>query len=479
MNQTTQGNSLFHPIGNKSLFWRLLIVLLVLVLTASACGGKDDSAGVQSSGGNRSSNSQNQTANDNGDGENETAQETAQGFIAIEGLTDSLAFVQGNSLYLTRFDGQEPILLKESIHPPTLALSPDGTGVAYTAIEGVRSRYLTVTNVDTLENRQVFRTSSEFGFLGPMSPNNEWVVVFNFPNAQAVRMDGTESHRIGAIQNQGLTQFWLSDNTLLIIEQPFDNNGQPLPNTVRQFDPVTGEDRELSTEAQTAIGSSEFVQPQQQQAPGNDVFEVFQQIVMEQLGVEIFGFGAPAEDENLDEVVHVVGPPPPAAIGVGTGPELCGEWRFEYQPLDAEPEVLVTFPNTLFINNFNVLEDGTLIFERWYNENCDINLRRAALMRLVPGGEAEVLTDRIDPGTSVNYGFFFADTGPRTSLSSNQRFVAWIGGGLEVGEAMLYVTDLQTDQTYLLRHGVREGSNTTGFLDDIAFNAVLWVPQAQ
>lgn len=387
--------------------------------------------------------------------------ENGQGFGAIEGLSDGLAFVQGTSLYFARFDGQEPILIKESIHPPTLNLTQDGN-IVYTAIESIRSRYLTITDASTLENRQLFKTSSEFGFLGSISPNGEWAIVSNFPNNVAVKLDGSQSYNLGQFQTQNSTLFWLSDSSLLIIEQAFgDNTAASI--SLRNFDPAIGENRPLSDENTQAL-----IEAYQNENAGST--GEFTAVLSSSLGLEIAT--EPIEDSE-NGFLTIVGPP---QAGFGGVPQLCGDWRFERQISGAAPVVVYSFTDTLFLNNASQLDDGSIIFEHWYNLDCDITQRRAALVRLSPDNQLQVLTDRLDVGTSQNFSFFFADTGARSSLSSNQRFVAWIGGGLAEKEATLNIIDLSSNRNYVILRGVMEGANTSGFLDNIAFNAVLWVP---
>ncbi len=438
--------------------YRLLALSLVVVLILSACGGEEEDAGLTSS--SSDNNAAEQSTEDSANVP--AALLTDDPWVARDGLSDYLAYVHGTAVYLARFDGEEPVQVTESIYPSTLGVAPDGEHIFYN--DTASRRHVRMANVETLEVTEIARVTSEYGFLGPWSPNGEWALIFNFPTVYAARLDGSgERLRVGAIG--GLT-LWLADNTVLIVEPTTAGLGA-VPNTIRRFDPATNEDMPLPDGAEQALFDLATNQNTLQDALD------LQNAIIDLLGVE----PAFLVDINADiPPQYSFNGPPPNAQGV---PERCGTWEIQRQEfaLDAVPETLYSVDDTLFLTNLSVREDGSILFLRWYLEDCDIMQRKAALMFRSVEGDVQVLSDAVDPGTSTNLSFFFGDTGNRMSLSSDERYVVWIGGNLESGQSRLNLTDLQTGETVVLLEEIRSTSNASTFHIEHAFTAVIWVPR--
>lgn len=435
---------------------RLGLLLIIMLLILAACG-QEKEASVESS------NSSPRRA----DAEQNTNQsaDTTPAMDLWANVTDDLAFVQGQALYVQRAAQAEPQQIAAAIFPPTLALTPDTQFIVYNAIVSVRSRYLTVANVETLETRQVYRSTGDFSFFGGVSSDGQWATIFNFPSMYVVSIDGLTTHRIASIQNFGVTPFWLEDNTLLVVIQ---QNG--VTQEVRRFDPVTGEDISITDQAATNIGEAALPI-----GTGIAAFMTFQGVISQELGVNLQGAIDP-NAEDLEPAINLVGPP----VNTQGTPELCGTWQITREdPMSsAEPDELLSIRDTVFLTNNLTLEDGSLVFVRWYFEDCNSSMMQAALMKLSPDGETTVLTDAIDPGTSPNLGFFFADTGPRVTYTSDGRYAVWIGGGLDEGESSINITELATGATSRLHYVVRDSSNATNFHTDTAYTGVLLVPRS-
>lgn len=432
-----------------------LLMISVLLLTVAACGG-DDEPSVESSNTSprRADTSQTNTTTD-----------TTSNVDLWPYISDDLVFVQGQALYVQRAGQTEGQSIAPAIFPPTLALTPDRQYIAYNAIVSIRSRYLTVTSVETLETRQLYRSSGDFSFLGPLSPDGQWAIIFNFPSMYLANIDGVTSRRVASIQNFGVTPFWLEDSTLLVVSQ--QNGAVP---EVRRYDPVADEDIPIVEQAASAIG--EMVTAG---LNGVSAFLPFQELVQQELGVDVQGAFAP-DPENPAPVINLVGPPPSAQ---GT-PEICGTWQVvrEIPTTDAQPEELLSLRDTVFLTNNLMLDDGSIVFVRWYFEDCNNTKMRASLLKLTPDGETETIIEGIDPGTSPNLGFFFADTGPRIAYSSDGHYAIWIGGGFDQGESSINITDLTTGVTSQLHHVSRDSSNASTFHTDTAYTGVLLVPRS-
>jgi hypothetical protein len=386
-------------------------------------------------------------------------------FEPLEGTDDALFFSQGDTLYVTFFDGQEPELVTEFVAPPTVALTPDTTRVTFVAFQSRGRRpSLKVVDSATLDVQTAVRISSQYGFMGPWSPDGGWFVLYNFPNVFLVRADGSQDLQIGRLAGtaQVFTPVWLADNTLVVVDQ--NQGGQQPVGTVHRFDPAAGEEMEVPEEVQGMFLDI-----------AAHLEGVAQQIAAEGAVMDAFGVG-PAYTLDFDgpPLFNLSGPPPDA-LGV---PEFCGTWEVQQQEvqLGAEPVTLYSVGDTVFLSNLNVLDDGTVLFLRWYFEDCDHMRFRAALMRIKPGDEPEVLAHDVDVGASSNLGYFFADTGNRMAVSSEGRYVVWIGGGIETGETTLNLIDLETGEPALL---ARDTDYSSGFYTDTGFSSVMWAPHEQ
>ena len=443
-------------ISKHSIPWKLLLFLTAMILAISACGSKEEATVAGSNANNSASQNNAQDQNIS----NTTNQEAA-GFEALEDTDDWLLYVEGESLYLAHFDGSDPSLVSEFVHPPTVATTPSNTHVAFTS--GERRRSLSMVDLETLNIDGSLRVSSQFGFMGPWSPDGEWMVVFNFPSVYLAPTDASESYRVGAIQNVAFAQFWLQDSTLLVIETPNATN----VTDVRRIDPVTGDEIEIDEATEQNLILAFNNQPDLAGAIA------FQETVSTALGVDV----ANPIILDPDAIPFInINAPPANAQGV---PDRCGTFEIQDQPLelDVEATTLATVEESVFITNQARLNDGTVLFVRWYFENCDSVTMRAALMRLDPDGNLDVITDEIDPGTSPNLSFFFGETGNRISVSSDQNYVVWFGGGFSADEATLNVTRLDTLETTVLLRNERNSANASTFHLDSVLNFVSWVPR--
>ncbi|MCB9436797.1 MAG: hypothetical protein H6673_07350 [Anaerolineales bacterium] len=432
-----------------------LFMVVILLLTVVACGN-DEEPSVESS---------NTSPRRATTSPNNTTTDTTSELDLWPNVIDDLAFVQGQTLYVQRAGQTETQSIAPMIFPPSLALTPDGQYIAYNEIVSIRSRYITIADVETLEPRQLYRSSGDFAFLGPASPDGQWVIIFNFPSMYLANIDGVTSRRVASIQNFGVTPFWLEDSTLLVVIQ---QNGAV--QEVRRYDPTADEDIPIVEQAASAIGETVAAG-----LNGVSAFVPFQDLVHQELGVDLQG-AIQLNTENPIPVINLVGPPANAQ-GI---PAMCGTWQItrETTAVDTQIEELLTVRDTVFLTNNLTLADGSIVFVRWYFEDCDNAKMRASLVKLTPDGETETIIEGIDPGTSRNLGFFFADTGPHIAYSSDGQYAIWIGGGLDQGESSINITDLMTGVTSQLHHVTRDSSNAATFHTDTAYTAVMLVPRS-
>lgn len=440
--------------------WKFLGFLMVIILILSACGGEDepttegsnttsnDIPSPQSSA--RDQNISNPIAN--------TSTQAQVGFGTLEDTNDWLLYVEGDSLYLARFDGSEPTLISEFVHPPSVVIALGGGQVSYNAGERRRSVYM--MDLETLEVNGSIRVSSQFAAMGPWSPDGQWMTLFDFPAVYVADTSATDKFRVGSIQNSAYAQFWLADSTLLTIETP---NGTGVTD-VRHIDLTTREEIEIDEASEQNII---FAFNNQPDLAGT---VAFQETVSSELGVAVAN---PIVLDPETTNINVVAPP---ANNQGV-PDRCGTFEIQEQPLDtdAEPTTLATIEESVFITNQARLDDGNILFVRWYFENCDSVTMRAALMRLDPDGSLDVITDELDPGTSPNLSFFFGETGNRVSITSDQNYVVWFGGGFSADEATLNITRLDTMETTVLKRNERTSANNSTFHLDSVFNYVSWL----
>jgi hypothetical protein len=302
------------------------------------------------------------------------------------------------------------------------------------------------------------RVSSEYAFVGAWSPDADSLFVFNFPTLLLAGLDGS-NYRIGQFGlNQGTaTPFWLADGTALVVQQ----DAQGTVTEIKQINPATGEEMEIDPAGMSVLGDA-FP------TGGNVTVEdqlAFQNAIEEILGVPI----APqaAVDPEALPAPAFQGPPP----GIAGSIEICGTWQL----VEGE-DVIYEIEDSLFLSNLNALADGSFVFLRWYLDECDNNQREVDMIYISPEGESRVLIDSVDFGISNTYQTFFANTGPRMSVTSDERYVAWLGGGFDLGLSTLNITDLATGQTIELAREERTAGNSSTFHLEDAFTAVLWVP---
>lgn len=438
-------------------FWSAAMVLILATFIA-ACGSEDDESVVQGVGGNDESNA---------------------GVVVSDVETVTLADTQvdlgGHQLLITRgwtielLDLESPpVVIDDQAYPPSVAMLPNQ--LVYSAGSG-RFQYY-AANLDSLEVQSLMRVSGQYAFVIGLSPNGEWVTVSNPPgDIFLVRVDGTsERVRLGAFNS--LAALWLEDNTILqvIFDVLPGTFGGPNTNTpiaaASIYDPETQVVIELDdavVDLLSNIGVANLTNPFATATVMNDVNTILGDVLPAALS------GAVAYPE--EGILSITAPIPDTP---GT-PVFCGTWRLERIFEDGTSEALLILEDTLFINNPMELEDGTIFFEQWYLEDCDISRRVAALVKLSPDGTLQTITNTVDPGDSQNYGFFFGDTGPRTNLSPDERYIAWIGGGLDAGYSTLNLYDVEQNVTIELERVVRDASNTSTFHLDFAFTSVRWL----
>ncbi|PJF41684.1 MAG: hypothetical protein CUN55_11575, partial [Phototrophicales bacterium] len=336
-----------------------------------------------------------------------------------------------------------------------------------------RYHYYTV-DFETYEPQSLSRVSGEYAFFSGLSPDQQWVLVSNpIDGFIVVRMDGSGTrYKVSSFPD---VAFWLADNTLLIVtfDVPRTYIGTPASaiQSLHIYDPMTQETTELEI-GTMALMESFKVQDFINYIAYPKLFIDFATFLNDILPVPIFGIPS-IPDQGL--VVATSLAPPTEDSGVAI-PQPCAEWAIERLMPDGSQETVYTAVDTFSLNNPEELFDGSIAFERWYFDSCNLTKHSAELLLLRPNGELSVITNTLDPSESQNYNFFFSDLGARTAVSPDGRYIAWIGGGMEAGYSSLNLYDVSQNVNIELEYIQRDASNSTNFHITEAFQAVAWLP---
>lgn len=447
--------------------WRQLIrlsALLLIVVLLGACGGDDDGGTL------RNERSDNNDSSSVSSGNVETVQADA---VDIDLAGNRLLVTHGRKIEI-RDLVNPPIVFGADVAPPTVTVFPDQ--ITYAAGTG-RYQYFSV-DLMTYQPQSLIRVSGQYAFATGFSPDGEWVLIDNPPDGYYLATTDGSGDRRKVASWPGGTALWLSDGTVLVVELDVPPGLFSVPpdaqiESVSVYDPSIQESTELGQDVVnlvTQYGLANLTNPFGNPSNAFDLAALLNELLPAPLlGTE----GVIFPDEGI--VVPVQITENGFLFGFAT-PVFCAEWVLNRFFPDGTSAMLYTAPETLFLNAPVVLPDGSIAFERWYLENCDTASRHAELLMIRPDGDIQVITDEIDPGDSQNYSFFFGDTGPRTNMSPDGRYIAWIGGGLDAGYSTLNLYDVAQNVNIELERVLRDASNYATFHLDAAFQAVAWLP---
>ena len=88
--------------------------------------------------------------------------------------------------------------------------------------------------------------------------------------------------------------------------------------------------------------------------------------------------------------------------------------------------------STLNVYALNWLPDDTILFVLQTSGTCEYDDSSAVLMRIIPGGETEVIAEQV----ASSY-----------TISPNNRYLVWVGFDKETSTSFLGLTDLHDGRT--------------------------------
>ena len=440
-----------------SVFWRIMPFILLLFLVA--CSGDDDGSANVVAGSNQASSTE--ASSESSANINTTDANTIALDEAYTRIDNQLAVVRGQTLEINALDGSAPQSFSDVVvKAASLSVPTNSNAVLFNA--GSTRFRLHRLNADDMVVEQVVRVSGEYAFAFSFSPNQEWVIIGNFPNLIAGRTDGSdERFTLGPIF--ATTAFWLDNNQLLVIDnQAVANGGASVASIVDPESRETVEIDETTTQdiINLTINSS---------VP-TDTVEA-QEIVFAGFGVNLAY--APQAVEDIQATITLV--PPPAGT-FGSAVPICDTWQVQRLEPDGTTETLYVSESTLFLNNVMQTADGDIFVEHWYLENCDNNRRTVDLLHITPEGEVTRVLQGLDNGVGTNYGFWFGDNANRTALSPDGAVIAWLGGGLDAGFSTLNLYFVEDNSTVEIERVERTSNNASTFHITDAFTGIVWLP---
>ena len=423
-----------------------LIAGLLLSLLLGACSNKQEA--TLESGSVASSNS---SAGEPIENESNAAP------VDVLDSSGKVLMVKGYSLYSWQLDSAE-VLEAENIDPNQMYFTPDSEYLLYSIrSEQDRRQILDIEMMHVGSGAKTHLTTIEGRFARP-APNwwlqsadmeQGWFMVGLWTGRQEsvlVKSDGSQRFDLGTTNN--LQPLWLTDGTLVGIEYDWNQLAQ-LNELARvwHFDPAVGamdvlEDLDVATYQDN-----------------------FEGLIA---ALETRGFEFVDAPQNTNEVFF---PDGLETVPVdGNWSDICNVWEVRRHEGDSVTTIYAS-SDVAQITNVTPLADGSyLIGERAYT-NCDFDLPTANLRRVVPGEDARLLSDMLDPGL-VDFGF---GIGWNMTVSPDSRYLLWIGGGTLTGETTLNLTDLTTNITTVLRHEAFDIVPDGSAGESTRFKRVYWV----
>lgn len=458
----------------RKYLWCMVLILLVLV----GCSGDEDSAQVSGAGRSEPSNSSSQGQGNEteveGDGGN--LQESSDS-IALANLPRPIpdefvlpeldipypiAFSHDQMLYVVRFDAEPATLLTDTLEF-TIKVK-DASQVIYVGVgsespTSVFSRYSSIyiydTETESLLNEILLADDDHFADIESWSPNGQWTVVRRFEDDDSF----TDIYAIdGAEPIETLTPVvvtaWLTDNTVLFYEVDDENN---IANVLR-YNPAT--DEYLDIDLDMSQVSTE-----------NTFFENYS-LISEQLAVNDLELvrthdqiGQTVVDTTSNTYVTIV---QPEAMSSTT---VCEDWIVQRGGREIATSTLFDVEDTHALTDLHQLPDGSIIFLRWFKDECDFSeALQAEIIRVFEDGTSEVVAR--DLYVNVQNMFFsnnnFRVVEPRMDISADGQYLLWISQAEPTrGDVALNLKDLTSGESAVLL--------VTPEADGTLFRTVQWI----
>jgi hypothetical protein len=422
-------------------FFAFALVVLIL----AACGGGDDDSGVQLQVADVTADPlavTNQTA---------SASESAD-WSAADGLPGGLAFVQGHTLYLYPHAGAAgPVAVAEQVDATTIRLTPKRDSVIYTETAQYdfnEPRTIQLVNLSTFEQVSLSETFGEWHILD-WSPDGEWALIqVVHRGLDLARLDGTHTYEIA--RTRLAEAFWLTDGTILVLDESVSTSDQTRYKSVIRFDPATGESIPLEIDLNALADDRALLDT-----------------ALADLGVEVVQRPVTASSPS----VHLL---PPDDFSP-SNPAACAVWQVAEVEGDENliTDVLYQGENVYQLSDLQVLPDGSLLFLQWTLADCRVGgTPSVTLLHLVPGQPPQTVIEDVFPG--VGLAAVIQGESGRYAVSPDGHYVACVNGNAEAGISTLRLVDLQTGQSSLLADAHNSGL-LSDFIDTQLFSAVYWV----
>lgn len=379
---------------------RLLLYLLLSVLLLSACGEEE------------------QVSLESGSGNDVTPTEEEASELSVGDAGGTLIYVQDSELVVWSLN-QTPVTVAGGVVPDDVFVSPDERYLIYFMNPPRRGDPTELRSLDleTMEDWQLLPLGglSQGIWRVEWSPDQTWLLVQTNARLYVVSVDGEQSEMLA--RTFTYSPFWLADNTVLIANMEDDELLG-----LQHYDPATG--------TMTDIDIAEL--------PSLDDMETML-TALDEMGYQL---AAPPTLEAPTNTFDTVPPP-----GYDFNALLrCGVWQVQ-----REETVLYEGVDVAYMGEPTDLGDGTALVVEWRYPDCRYADLSARLLRVRPDEPAEVITEGLFPGDSMDARFSAWSEINRYALTADQSYLFWLGGTIGRTGGSLNLTDLQTGDTIQLQ----------------------------
>ena len=408
---------------------KILVLLVALSLTITACDALESDE-------KKSGNEHPAPASD----ENETASEPFD-------LPDTLIYTAHNGLFRWDFEeNDQPELIASDIDFNNISWSPDKSFFIYGVSQGNRlmgMRY----DIDSGESIEVAvlvenlldREINPWGIRN-WSPDGSWFLLdgpgFDHPS---MLISSDLSQQPIALENNFFPQVVFTEDNQAIafgISSTFGvEPGAPELGFLEVYDLQNGEKEELSD----ILDSKAF-----------DDLRDFQHayvVLYDELrdaGYRLMDYPYTLQTFAPPEY-YVTWPETFMQPGFNSPPIFCNDWKIDhYDETTENSETIYETSDTSHLSEPVSLEDGSLIFVRFYYPNCEFGTPVAELLRMMSDGTIEVISNKLASAADNDE---FGGTFPgayRFAVSPDMTYVFWMSFDRYGLERTLNVTDLET-----------------------------------
>lgn len=363
----------------------------------------------------------------------------------LRALGGNLVFVQGESLYIYPHGSTDhPTLITDHFTPNRIIITPDGRALFYNLNETVTTTNgnLVRVDLDTLDEVLVVNVWGTWES-EDWSPDDQWVVMRSRSfGLHVLHKSGSPVHL--KITHSASETHWLTDNTLLLLEQQPDPNSGFRYSRAARFDPVTGQTIDLDVDLDALRTDAALLDR-----------------ALADLGFDY------AQNSGMDQA-RIVGPDPWDTAS------RCHTWQIVSGSAASET-VLYEAESLYRLSQLQALPDGSLLFLRWSLAECKpLDNPVVDLVQLWPDGRSDTAAQNVFAGLGGQS--LRTNDLSRFAVSPDGAYVAWISGNIETGESALHLTDLATgEDSLLLVADVNASLTTNEFIEEQLISAVYWM----